>query len=345
MGVPGLEPGTSSLSAKRSNRLSYTPRCLIGPRHDFTAHPGPISNRGIPPVAISAESRAFLVVRQRDADAAHQGGGDVVQHRGQHGQGRQQHHVDHGDDGGEGGHLAQRRNLLAGRSRRPRCRRGSAAGSSTRSKMPVRSRTVHSTMEATTVTMPRATDSRKAIFSTDQGSTLLTSRRAVRTLAFGAGLTRPGALWPGRWPGVAGRWPGATGRCPCGGPLARARWTLPGRSWAAVPEGPTACPGSAADAPGHSLGERMPAAVSRRDHCCSAWEMSRNYSLVTSGVVFVQLGVTARILGCCWQLPTLPLLFLPLRTRLLIRHLQPTLRHPPEIPLPRGRVRCCVPPR
>lgn len=49
VGVPGLEPGTSSLSAKRSNRLSYTPRCLIGPRHDFTAHPGPISNRGISP--------------------------------------------------------------------------------------------------------------------------------------------------------------------------------------------------------------------------------------------------------------------------------------------------------
>ncbi len=48
VGVPGLEPGTSSLSAKRSNRLSYTPRCLIGPRYDSTAHPGPISNRGIP---------------------------------------------------------------------------------------------------------------------------------------------------------------------------------------------------------------------------------------------------------------------------------------------------------
>ena len=46
VGVPGLEPGTSSLSAKRSNRLSYTPRCLIGPRYDCTAHPGPISNRG-----------------------------------------------------------------------------------------------------------------------------------------------------------------------------------------------------------------------------------------------------------------------------------------------------------
>jgi hypothetical protein len=50
VGVPGLEPGTSSLSAKRSNRLSYTPRCLIGPRYDCTAHPGPISNRGISPV-------------------------------------------------------------------------------------------------------------------------------------------------------------------------------------------------------------------------------------------------------------------------------------------------------
>lgn len=33
VGVPGLEPGTSSLSAKRSNRLSYTPfLALIGPR-------------------------------------------------------------------------------------------------------------------------------------------------------------------------------------------------------------------------------------------------------------------------------------------------------------------------
>ncbi len=30
VGVPGLEPGTSSLSAKRSNRLSYTPRTSSG---------------------------------------------------------------------------------------------------------------------------------------------------------------------------------------------------------------------------------------------------------------------------------------------------------------------------
>ena len=79
VGVPGLEPGTSSLSAKRSNRLSYTPRCLIGPRHDFTAHPGPISNRGISPVEFRRKS-TDLVVRQGHADAAYEGGGDVVQH-------------------------------------------------------------------------------------------------------------------------------------------------------------------------------------------------------------------------------------------------------------------------
>ncbi|MNI86418.1 hypothetical protein D3C73_1435140 [compost metagenome] len=31
------------------------------------------------------------------------------------------------------------------------------------------------------------------------------------------------------------------------------------------------------------------AAGVRRGHLCSAWDMSRNYSLVTSGIVFVQL--------------------------------------------------------
>ena len=57
--------------------------------------------------AVAAESRAFLVVREGDADAAHEGGGDVVQNGGQHGQGRQQYNVDHGDDGGKGCHLAE----------------------------------------------------------------------------------------------------------------------------------------------------------------------------------------------------------------------------------------------
>ena len=61
VGVPGLEPGTSSLSAKRSNRLSYTPRCLIGPRYDCTAHPGPISNRGI-------SEREFRLFGRNSAD-------------------------------------------------------------------------------------------------------------------------------------------------------------------------------------------------------------------------------------------------------------------------------------
>ena len=30
VGVPGIEPGTSSLSGTRSNQLSYTPGCVGG---------------------------------------------------------------------------------------------------------------------------------------------------------------------------------------------------------------------------------------------------------------------------------------------------------------------------
>ena len=54
------------------------------------------------------------------------------------------------------------------------------------------SNTDQRTIVATTVMMPSATDNRKAIFRTDQGSILLTSSRARRALAFGAGLTNVG---------------------------------------------------------------------------------------------------------------------------------------------------------
>jgi hypothetical protein len=64
VGVPGLEPGTSSLSAKRSNRLSYTPRYLFGPRHDFTVVSEHSSNR---PGAPRSSSRS--VVREGHTDA------------------------------------------------------------------------------------------------------------------------------------------------------------------------------------------------------------------------------------------------------------------------------------
>ena len=36
------------------------------------------------------------------------------------------------------------------------------------------------------------------------------------------------------------------------------------------------------------MGRCLMAAGVRRGHLCSAWDMSRNYSLVTSGVVFIQ---------------------------------------------------------
>jgi hypothetical protein len=103
VGVPGLEPGTSSLSAKRSNRLSYTPRCLIGPRYDCTAHPGPISNRGFHGAdsATSAYSADFLVVSEGDADAATNVAEMLYSTAESMDSARQQDHVHHSDDGRE----------------------------------------------------------------------------------------------------------------------------------------------------------------------------------------------------------------------------------------------------
>ena len=43
VGLAGIEPATSSLSAMRSNRLSYRP--FSGTRCNFTYHPGKNTNR------------------------------------------------------------------------------------------------------------------------------------------------------------------------------------------------------------------------------------------------------------------------------------------------------------
>src|SRR5215469_14109850 len=48
VGVPGLEPGTSSLSGKRSNRLSYTPK------GSAARHPGFPKVTAAPAVAATA---------------------------------------------------------------------------------------------------------------------------------------------------------------------------------------------------------------------------------------------------------------------------------------------------
>src|SRR6185369_5269708 len=186
---------------------------------------------------------------------------------------------------------------------------------------------------------------RKAIFSTDQGSTLLTSSLARRTLALGAGLISPAVPcppdWAGRWPGTAGRcpgtdgrWPGAGGRCP-----------VP----AAAPDTPGRCCGREGAPPtrGAAAGCRTP-----------------------PGTPLLGLGyeseLLTRYLRCCLRparhclmthLTPGPVLILPLRSCHAIRHFQPTLRHParkPDFrrrqlylrlrPVPRfpARVHCCV---
>lgn len=67
VGPGGLEPPTSSLSAKRSNRLSYGPSAPPG------GDPGyPTAFRRLKPE---------LVVGQRDVDPADQLGNDVVDER------------------------------------------------------------------------------------------------------------------------------------------------------------------------------------------------------------------------------------------------------------------------
>src|SRR5699024_4647230 len=79
------------------------------------------------------------------------------------------------------------------------------------SKMPVRSMVVHRKIPATTVTMPKPTDSRKETLKTDQASILATTSLARRALAFGAGRTRP--LGPVDFP--VGRLPPLVGLAAC----------------------------------------------------------------------------------------------------------------------------------
>jgi hypothetical protein len=58
VGLPGLEPGTSSLSVKRSNRLSYSPAARLRRVNlqDFTRRHGFLRNRGAGRVSVRGES-------------------------------------------------------------------------------------------------------------------------------------------------------------------------------------------------------------------------------------------------------------------------------------------------
>src|SRR6476469_214968 len=100
VGLTGLEPVTSSLSGKRSNRLSYRPvtgpergQCLgwsTSDRGGTLPHRGAAGQNGI---GRSGRVSA-LVLREGDLDAPEQGRGHVVEERPESRDRREQHHVD-----------------------------------------------------------------------------------------------------------------------------------------------------------------------------------------------------------------------------------------------------------
>src|SRR6187402_2856840 len=96
VGVPGLEPGTSSLSAKRSNRLSYTPKGRAG-----------VHRRRSPSRRPESLYPTRSAVLESDQEPARDTDAQVVQQR----RDRPEHRADHGvedrDDEREQGHLAE----------------------------------------------------------------------------------------------------------------------------------------------------------------------------------------------------------------------------------------------
>jgi hypothetical protein len=87
VGLGGLEPPTSSLSAKRSNHLSYRPVLRIRPSDEITALVAPLPKTLVP-------------VRQRHFDTADQIRCQVVDECGDGGHRGHQHNVDQPDQDG-----------------------------------------------------------------------------------------------------------------------------------------------------------------------------------------------------------------------------------------------------
>src|SRR5690606_12232233 len=104
VGLTGLEPVTSSLSGKRSNRLSYRPGApRLFPRVPKQTTParGPFPN---PRRGSATSCSPHSVVGQGEVDAADQRRDDVVEERPQRRQRGEQQDVDDGDDRGRGDH-------------------------------------------------------------------------------------------------------------------------------------------------------------------------------------------------------------------------------------------------
>src|SRR5690606_10407180 len=95
VGLTGVEPVTSSLSGKRSNRLSYRPGVVQAPTRKVTARWRRGRNRPHGPLDSLADSLvdSAVVLGQRDLETAQQGRRQVVQEGPQRGDRGQQDHV------------------------------------------------------------------------------------------------------------------------------------------------------------------------------------------------------------------------------------------------------------
>ena len=96
VGIPGLEPGTSSLSAKRSNRLSYIPISLI--------HSGQIRQYRTCRVSPNRP----LVVSETHQQSTGDTNAEVVEHRRDGTKRGTDHGVQNGHDNGKYSHLSER---------------------------------------------------------------------------------------------------------------------------------------------------------------------------------------------------------------------------------------------
>src|SRR5687767_5210433 len=94
VGLAGIEPATSELSALRSNRLSYSP---VAPPHivrggatSKVTAPGARAPNRFP----SRRADRSVLLRERQFDTAHEVGTHVVDKGSQRGQSGEEHHVD-----------------------------------------------------------------------------------------------------------------------------------------------------------------------------------------------------------------------------------------------------------
>src|SRR3982751_4734002 len=94
VGLAGIEPATSELSALRSNRLSYSPAretTNVNVSRSATKNRGRRDSRGGP------DEERSVALGERQLDATDQVGAHVVDESAERGQRGEEHHVDRAD--------------------------------------------------------------------------------------------------------------------------------------------------------------------------------------------------------------------------------------------------------